>query len=139
MPKRRSKAEAKEKLRPKRRRRSKKNEKYAHGLGRRPTYRDAMETPEKESWLQAIQERYEAIIQNKTFEDAEAKAPAKAISSKWVFKRKHKPDGSIRCKARLVIRDFEQTDYRETYAPAGKPTNHLPVRDHRSGAAFLAI
>ena len=33
------------------------------------TYRDAMERPEKENWQQAIQEEYEAIMRNKTFEE----------------------------------------------------------------------
>ena len=81
------------------------------------TYRDAVESPEKENWLQAIQEEYEVIMPNKIFE--ETKEPqatdSQAISSKWVIKREHKLDGSIRYKARLVIRGFEQTEYGETY------------------------
>ena len=44
------------------------------------------------------------------------------VYTKWVFKRKRKPDGSIRYKARLVIRGFEQTEYGETYAPVSKLT-----------------
>ena len=86
------------------------------------SYHEAMESPEKENWLQAIQEEYEAIIRNKTFEDAKTPADSEAISSKWVFKRKRNPDGSIRYKARLVIRGFEQAEYGETYAPVGKLT-----------------
>jgi hypothetical protein len=49
----------------------------------------------------------------------------KPISSKWVFKTKRNPDSSIRYKARLVIRGFEQVegiDFNETYAPVGKLT-----------------
>ena len=35
----------------------------------------------------------------------------KSLSSKWVFKRKRKVDGSIdKSKARLVIRDYKQTE-----------------------------
>ncbi len=43
----------------------------------------------------------------------------KAIGNKWVFKKKENPDGSIRFKARLVIKGYEQRygdDYWETYA-----------------------
>ena len=52
--------------------------------------------PKKENWQHAIQEEYEAMIRNNALDVTEAKAPAEAISSKWVFKRKRKPDGSIR-------------------------------------------
>jgi hypothetical protein len=46
----------------------------------------------------------------------------KPIGSKWVYKTKHNPDGTIRYKARLVIKGYEQTDFGETYAPVGKLT-----------------
>ena len=42
--------------------------------------------------------------------------------TKWVYKTKHNPDGSIRYKAWLVIKGYEQTDFGETYAPVGKLT-----------------
>ena len=44
----------------------------------------------------------------------------KPLSSKWVFKRKRKVDGSInKYKARLVIKSYKQTeclDYFDTYS-----------------------
>jgi hypothetical protein len=45
---------------------------------------------------------------------------AKIIGCKWVFKTKMNPDGSKRYKACVVIKGYEQSDYRETYAPVAK-------------------
>jgi hypothetical protein len=46
--------------------------------------------------------------------------PVRPIGSKWVYKTKHNPDGSTWYKAQLVIQEYEQSDFGETYAPVGK-------------------
>jgi len=47
------------------------------------------------------------------------------IGCKWIFKLKHKPNGSIdRYKARLVAKDFHQQpglEFGETFSPVIKP------------------
>ena len=53
-------------------------------------------------------------------------ASKKAIGSKWIFKIKTNPDGSVRHKARLVVKGYEKelgVDFDETWAPVAKLTS----------------
>jgi hypothetical protein len=50
-------------------------------------------------------------------------AHSKPIGCKWVYKTKTNPDDTLRYKARLVIKGYEQVqgvDFEETYAPVSK-------------------
>ena len=50
---------------------------------------------------------------------------SKPIGCKWVYKTKHYPDGTLRYKARLVVKGYEQVkgvDFDEIYTPVGKLT-----------------
>jgi hypothetical protein len=74
------------------------------------------------------------------------------VGSKWVFRIKHKSDGSVDCyKARLVAKGFHQqpgVDYDETYNPVIKPitiqtilslvvTSGWPIKQIDISNAFL--
>jgi hypothetical protein len=57
-------------------------------------------------WKQAMDDEYAALMKNGTWHLVPA---TNLIDCKWVFKVKHKVDGSIdRYKARLVAKDFKQ-------------------------------
>ena len=104
-----------------------------------------MASKDSDRWKQSMVEEWNSKLENKTFrafiEDTDLgptggtnqarltplspPATAKPISSKWVYKTKRNPDGSIRFKSRLVIRGFQQVEgvaYGETYAPVSKLT-----------------
>jgi hypothetical protein len=65
-----------------------------------------------------------SIQKNNTFDLVSLPPGKKAITAKWVFKKKLGINGGpSRCKARLVARGFEQRygiDFEETFAPVVK-------------------
>ena len=82
------------------------------------------EALKEKEWLNAMKEELEAIERNKTWKLTKLPDKKKAISVRWVFKLKLKPDGSIgKHKARLVARGFLQKpgiDYFEVFAPVAR-------------------
>ena len=59
-----------------------------------------MADPQREQWKMAIREECNSILRNNTFPTTgvatDMRSPAKKpIGSKWVFKTKTNPDGSI--------------------------------------------
>jgi len=88
------------------------------------SYREAMNGPLQRQWKVAIQQEYASLLENHTFTPVEY-ARSKPIGCKWVYKTKTNPDGTLRYKARLVIKGYEQMqgiDFDETYAPVSKMT-----------------
>lgn len=84
------------------------------------SYREAMEGPERVNWQEAIDEELFSLKKNNTWSLVKLPLGRRAIASKWVFKKKVNHNGTIRHKARLVIKGCQQRagiDYEETFAP----------------------
>jgi hypothetical protein len=88
-------------------------------------YHEAMTWPDAEEWKKAMSSEWNSLLENETFDTDTQGAPSDhaPVSCKWVFKKKENHDPTIRYKARLVFRGFQQIAgvyYDETYAPISK-------------------
>lgn len=91
------------------------------------SYEEALASPQRQQWIQAMKEEFDSLKLNDTWELTQLPKGRECISTKWVFKIKRGHDGEVnRFKARLVARGFSQKkglDYFETFAPVVKLTS----------------
>lgn len=85
------------------------------------SYDEALQVPEKENWIKAMDEEMDSHRKNCTWKLVEPNQDIKPLSAKWVYCVKNKANGEVdRYKARLVIKGYEQVygvNYTETFSP----------------------
>jgi hypothetical protein len=65
------------------------------------------EATSHDEWKEAMQKEYDALTKNETCKLVDPPFRTKPIDCKWLFKNKHKSDGSLdKHKARLVAKGF---------------------------------
>jgi hypothetical protein len=73
-----------------------------------------------------MEDEYEALLSNGTWEFITRPRGSNVVTDKWVFMHKLHADGTFdHYKARWVVRSFTQrpgVDYDETFSPVVKPT-----------------
>lgn len=104
------------------------------------SYEEAISSSESTHWKNAMDDEYNSLLQNHTWDLVQEPTNQKVIDNRWVFKVKQNTDGTIeRYKARLVVRGFTQefgVDYHETFSPVVKFTS---IRAILSSAAMKKL
>ena len=85
------------------------------------TFAEAMAHTDEPKWQKATDKEINSLLDNGTWELVQLPPGKKAIGSRWVFRIKHKADGTIDVyKARLVTKGYSQhpgIDYDEVFTP----------------------
>lgn len=84
------------------------------------TLKQALKGPERDQWLQAVQEELECFEQSGAWEVVNVPDNSTIVQCKWVLKKKVESSGKVRYRARLVAKGFTQqpgVDYAETFSP----------------------
>ncbi|GJX23834.1 retrotransposon protein, putative, ty1-copia subclass [Tanacetum coccineum] len=86
-----------------------------------PNYKAALEDPESNKWLEAMNTEMQSMKDNQVWYLVDLPSNGRTVGGKWLFKKKTNVDDNVHTfKVLLVAEGFTQTyevDYRETFSP----------------------
>jgi hypothetical protein len=93
-------------------------------------------------WESAMQEEYNSLLENQTWDLVPLSAGRKLVRCRWIYRTKSAAYGQVsRYKVSLVAKGFQQVhgiDYDETFAPVANMDSiwHLPLRHPKDGKSI---
>ena len=104
------------------------NTSLASDPGEPRTYKQAMNGPERDLWMPAIKSEIANFYKREVWKRV-PKSQLKGrrtLGTRWVFKKKNEQNGSVRYKARLVVKGYVQipgVDFTDSFAPVATGTS----------------
>ena len=90
------------------------------------TFKQAMQSPEREQWIKAMDGEMESLLSNHTYDLVHRPLNQEIVGGRWVFSIKNDPDNNLRFKARFVAKGYTQSkgvNFNDTYAPTARMTS----------------
>jgi ATP-binding cassette subfamily B (MDR/TAP) protein 1 len=87
------------------------------------SFPDVLNHKDKEKWINAMHDEMNSLKKNDTYQLVEHPNSKTVLKNKWVFKLKYGDDNSLKYKARLVVKGFNQKkgiNFDEIFSPVVK-------------------
>ena len=108
------------------------NAEVERGVKEPRSIQEALNSPEKNHWKQALNEEYDSLMKNRAWDLVQLPKDRNTVGCRWVFKVKYKAGGLVnRHKACLVAKGYSQEaglDYEEL-----PPCSKIYVYPHSFG------
>jgi len=105
------------------------------------SYHEAIQNENKLHWKNAMDEEFNSLVKNQTWQLVPRPKGRNVITGKWVYKIKRGADGNIeRYKARWVARGFTQikgVDYLDVFAPTARNSTTVIPTVERTRRSFF--
>jgi Reverse transcriptase (RNA-dependent DNA polymerase) len=92
-------------------------------------FKKAMASVEKEKWVEGMKTEYDNFVKRSVYrvvKRSEVPRGKNILGTRWVYAKKHKSDGRVVYRGRLVVQGYAQipgVDYQDSFAPTANDTS----------------